>query len=202
MQLETTIAKIRELCPSFQGRVFGASSFSLITPEALKALKPETLPVCYVMTVNETPKEEQRSENSYIQEIIATVGVVIISSSIKSTSKGPSLDVRGQNAMEEIERLKLEIFKAILSWSPTDDPFSYYSYSNYDLLQVKNGLVIVELDFESSYSIDESQTRQPDELEEQMGRLNQVDMDVDVIRDDIHSPDGKIEAKARFKDLW
>lgn len=189
MKVTSTIQALRDRCPSLNKQVYGALEFTGLANK----INPKEFPAAYVFTFRETPKELQRSANSYYQDIVATVAVVVAV---------PSSDERGQNALDRVEDLKEEIFKAILSWSPTDDPQSIYEYSNFSILDNSRCPVVtfVQLEFDCTYQIGYSDTRQPIQLEEDTSELHEVQIDTDLIKDD--KPDGTIELKAQFKDLW
>ena len=188
MRISNTIKALRERCPIFGERVFGAAEFNAL-PEVIN---PETLPAAYVFTLNESPEEAQRTENYFYQEITATIAVVVLV---------PTGDERGQAGADKIEDCKEQIFKAILSWAPIDDQKAIYEYSAYNLLRIVGGVMFVQLEFICTYAINYADTRQPDELAEQVGQLESVNVDVDMIGKD-NKPDGQIDVKARFRDLW
>ena len=188
MRVSTTIKALRERCSIFNERVFGAAEFNAL-PEVIN---PESLPAAYVFTLNESPEELQRTENYFYQEITATIAVVVLV---------PTGDERGQAGADLVEDCKEQIFKAILSWSPTDDNKAIYEYSAYNLLRIVGGVMFVQLEFTCTYAINYEDTRQPDEIESQVGKLETINMDVDMIGKD-NKPDGQIDVKARFKDLW
>lgn len=210
MKVNSTIKAIRERCPSFEDRVFGMASFAQMTPEALKALKPENLPACYVLCKDETAETDQRSENSYYQKITATIAIVCLVSNQVEVEEQISTDNRGQVAAERIEDLKQELFRALLSWSPIEkDPMAIYSYDRFDVLRITPAISVFELDLICTYEIAVNSTRQPDELEENTGKFNELNATVsdefkggiDVIGQG-DKPDGQIDAQFKFKDLW
>lgn len=188
MRISNTIKALRERCPIFNERVFGAAEFNAL-PEVIN---PESVPAAYVFTLNESPEELQRTENYFYQEITATVAVVVLV---------PTGDERGQAGADLVEDCKEQIFKAILSWSPTDDNKAIYEYSAYNLLRIVGGCMFVQLEFICTYAIKYDDTRQPDEIAAQVGNFATMNMDVDMIGKD-NKPDGQIDVKAQFKDLW
>ena len=188
MRVSTTIKALRERCPIFNERVFGAAEFNAL-PEVVN---PESLPAAYVFTLNESPEEVQRTENWFYQEITATIAVVVLV---------PTGDERGQAGADFVEDCKEQIFKAILSWSPIDDNKAIYEYSAYNLLRIVGGVMFVQLEFICTYAINYEDTRQPDEIAAQVGNFATMNMDVDMIGKD-NKPDGQIDVKAHFKDLW
>ena len=201
MKVNSTIKAIRERCPSFEDRVFGMASFAQMTPEALKALKPESLPACYVLCKDETAETEQRSENSYYQKVTATISIVCLVSNQVETNEEISTDNRGQVAAERIEDLKQELFKALLSWSPIEnDPMAIYSYDRFDVLRITPALSVFELDLICTYEIEVNGTRQPDQLDEDSGRFETLDQQV-IVKDDEDS-EKQIKIHSQITDLW
>lgn len=201
MKVNSTIKAIRERCPSFEDRVFGMASFAQMTPEALKGLKPESLPACYVLCKDETAETEQRSENSYYQKITATIAIVCLVSNQVEVEEQISTDNRGQVALERLEDLKQELFKALLSWSPIEkDPMAIYSYDRFDVLRITPAVSVFELDLICIYEIEVSATRQPDQLEEDMGRFEKLDQQV-IVKDDEDS-EKQIKIHSQITDLW
>ena len=198
MRVSSTIKALRERCPSFKNRVFGAIEWT-----SLSALNPADYPAAYVFTVSENPKDLQRTENWYYQEITATIAVVIAV---------PSSDLRGQDAGDLIEDLKEEVFKAILSWAPNDDRNCVYEYSNYRVLDTGAAPKVwfVQLEFSVDYVIGYGDTRQPEDLSDlpdatgnkpTVGRLDKLYTDVDMIGDE-DKPDGIIDGKLRLKNIY
>ncbi len=190
MKVSSTIQALRERCPSFQQKIFGAAEYQNL----VNAINPEQLPAAYVFTISENPQTLQRLENSYYQEVDATIGIVLVVS---------SEDVRGQSAVDFAEDLKAEIFKAILGWAPLGDRNCTYEYSNYQLLDSSMcpAALFIQLEFSCPYVIDVDCTRIPEQLNEDTTEIHTVAVDVDMIDKD-NKPDEQIDARFRVKDLW
>lgn len=188
MRVSSTIKALRERCPSFENRVFGAMEWMTLS------VNPKEYPAAYVFTVSENPKELQGSENWYKQDVTATVAVVLAV---------PSADLRGQDGADLVEDLKEEVFKAILSWAPTDDKQCIYEYSNYRVIDnsAAPSVWFVQLEFTCDYLLSSEDTRQPIELEETTGKFDTMYTDVDMIGDD-GKPDGQIDAKLRMTGFY
>lgn len=197
MRVTSTIKAIKDRCPEFNNRVFGAAEFGQLQDNA----NPESLPSAYVFTIAEYPSEDQRSENSYQQTISADIAVVCLIDN--------RADSRGQSSADRAEDIKESLFKALLSWSPIkDDKFAFYKYSKYNILKVTPAVLAVQFEFKCEYTISEEDTRQPIELEETTGRFDELNGTltknfnggVDFIVKD--KPDDKVDAQFKFKDLW
>lgn len=189
MKVSSTIQALRERCPSFNQRVFGAAEYKNLS----NVISPEALPSAYVFTITENPQTLQRTENHYYQEIDATIAVVLAIS---------SSDVRGQSALDIADDLKNEVFVAILGWAPLGDKNCKYQYSNYQLVDntMCPAVTFVQLEFVCPYVIDVDCTRIPNQLNEDTTELHTIGIDVDMIKD--NKPDGQIDAKVVIKDLW
>lgn len=190
MDVTSTIKALRERCPSFENRIFGVASWGAFS---LDAVNPESLPAAYVVPIDENPSEAQRTANSYYQEITAAVGVVIVMNN--------EADERGQDASATAESLKKEIYKAILSWSPTDDPQAIYENPRQQTIHCDRAVLIWQLTFECTYAIGLEDTRQPDQLAEDCGNFDSMHVDVDMISSS-GAPDGKIDATVHLTDLY
>lgn len=190
MKVSSTIQALRERCPSFNTRIFGAAEYQNL----VNAINPEQLPAAYVFTISENPKVLQSLENSYYQEIDATIAIVLVVS---------SEDIRGQSALDNAEDLKEEVFKAILGWAPFGDVNCKYEYSNYQLLDSSMcpAALFIQLEFSCPYVIDVGCTRIPAQLKADTSALHSVGVDVDMISKN-DRPDGQIDAKFIMKDLW
>lgn len=191
MKVDTTIKAIRDLCPCFENRVFGAVELGQLQ---LNSVNPTNIPAAYVISAREDPQEDQCTANSYYQEIIATIDVIVL---VNNTA-----DNRGQNSANTIEEIKSSLFKALLSWSPIDDDNqAIYTYAGCSLRNLTPAVVAYDIEFNTSYVIDIEDTRQQVELNEQTGKFEYADIDVDMIADG-QKPDDQIDAKVQIKDLW
>ena len=196
MRVTSTIEAIKNRCPEFNKRVFGAAEFGQLQD----TVNPEALPSAYVFTIAEYPSEDQRSENSYHQTISADIAVVCLLDN--------RADARGQSSADKAEDIKESLFRALLSWSPIKDNFAFYKYSKFHILKVTSAVLAVQFEFKCEYTISEEDTRQPIELEESTGRFEELNGTVTenfnggvdfIVKD---KPDNKLDAQFKFKDLW
>ena len=206
MDVTSTIAAVRARCPSFSRRVFGAAEFSQLTREGVN---PEALPACYIVCTDEVPENLQATENSYYQVIEARVAVVILASNVR--------DSRGQHGHAELEKLKEEVFGAILGWSPIKiDKNAIYEYAGYKLMLNDRAVCQGQFDFRLTYAIGSGDTRipallnpdvklekgDPDLDEIPVGEFDTVEADVDIIQQPDNKPDGIKETHFQIKGLY
>ena len=190
MDVTSTIDALRERCPSLHNRVFGAAQLG----EAdLEHISPENYPAAYVMCIREDPSEPQMTENSYYQEIVATVAVALFI---------PQQDERGQASHVAAEVLKEEVFRAILGWAPDIDPQAIYEYSAMWVIMNNRELLGIQLEFDITYAIGVDDTRIPAQLEEDCGNFDTLDMSVDKIETPPGAPDGREDLHVRLTDLY
>jgi hypothetical protein len=190
MDVTSTIKALRERCNSFNNRVFGAAQLAEVD---LDHINPEAFPTAYVMCIREDPSNLQSTENSYYQEITATVAVVLLLN---------NQDERGQSSASAAEALKDEVFKAILGWAPANDPMSIYEYSSMWVLVNNRALLGIQLEFDITYAIGVDDTRIPAQLEEDCGNFDTLDMSVDKIETPPGAPDGREDLHVRLTDLY
>ena len=198
MDVTNIIRAIRARCPALGNRVFGAARFGALT-EA-QAINPQALPAVYVLCLREDADDLQRTENSYYQEITATIGVVIVASNTE--------DERGQDSAAQIETVARAVNAAILGWSPTDDKGATISFSQMSTLDMNRALLSRMYEYVCTYAIGESETWIPNGLAdggdgcsadgETVGRLDTLDLSIDKIETPPGAPDGHEDAHLRF----
>jgi len=190
MDVTSTIQALRERCPSFHNRVFGTAQMAQVD---LENINPEEHPSAYVMCIREDSDDLSVTENSYRQEVTARVAVVLLV---------PNHDERGQLASANAEQLKEEVFKAILGWSPNHDKQSIYVYEQMWVLINNRAYLGIQLEFTVIYAISAVDTRIPDQLEEDTGRFDTLDMSIDKIETPPGAPDGKEDVHMRLINLY
>ena len=102
MRLDPIIAALRRRCPSFENRFAGAAEWAGLTEDEAPAL-----PAAYVVPLAEDAGGNE-SQVGYQQTVTNTFAVIVLVSNV--------CDERGQKAFDSLEDLRLELFRAILSW--------------------------------------------------------------------------------------
>lgn len=173
MRLTPVIAALRASCPRFENRVGGAAQFKAI-PDAGK-LK---LPAAYVVP-SEDVTGEQKSQTDYWQDLTEGFSVIVVLSNER--------DEKGQWASyDAVHDVRHEIWKAVLGWTPDPDAHEI-TYAGGMLLELNRYELYYQFDFTMKYEIDESDTRQQDDLNA-LDDLKTIGIDVDFIE-----PDGETE---------
>ncbi len=190
MDVTSTIRALRERCPSFQNRVFGTAQMAQVD---LENINPAEHPSAYVMCIREDTNDVSVTENSYRQEVTARIAVVLLI---------PNQDERGQLASARAEKLKDEVFSAILGWAPAHDPNSIYVYEQMWVLVNNRAYLGIQLEFSVIYAISAIDTRIPGQLEEDCGLFDTLDMSVDKIETPPGEPDGQEDAHLRLINLY
>lgn len=150
MRMSVVIERLRAGCPSFKGRVAGASEFKPL-PETAKM----AVPSAYVMPLDDDAGE-QRSQTDYYQLVTDGFAVVVV---IANTA-----DERGQHAVDHVHDLRREIWRALLGWQPTPD-YNPVTYEGGALVEMDRARLYYQFEFSASFEIGEEDTRQWDELE-------------------------------------
>ncbi|EDV8627835.1 hypothetical protein KW669_003949 [Salmonella enterica] len=173
MRLTPVIAALRARCPRFENRVGGAAQFKAI-PDVGK-LK---LPAAYVVP-SEDVTGEQKSQTDYWQDLTEGFSVIVVLSNER--------DEKGQWASyDAVHDVRHEIWKAVLGWTPDPDAHEI-TYAGGMLLELNRYELYYQFDFTMKYEIDESDTRQQDDLNA-LDDLKTIGIDVDFIE-----PDGETE---------
>lgn len=187
MKISPIIEALRQRCPTFAGRVAGASEFKPL-PETAKM----DVPAAYVIPLDDDP-DEQRSQTDYWQTVTDAFAVVVL---LANTA-----DERGQRAVDQVDDIRAELWKALLGWQPTPD-YNGITYEGGSLLDMDRARLYYQFEFSASFEIQEEATRQWDDLE-QLPAFGGVDairdhdaaagpFGVDMI-DPGAGPDGNIE---------
>lgn len=145
MKLSNIIKTLRQLSPSFEGRIGGAAKFSAIKDAAF--LK---LPAAYVVPLDDKA-EDNKSQTDYWQDVTEGFGVIVV---LKP------LDERGQHeAYDIVEDIKVEIWRALLGLevSPAHHPIQY---DGGDLLELDRGRIFCQFNFSAVREVGFEDTRQ------------------------------------------
>lgn len=145
MKLSNIVQTLRQLSPSFEGRVGGAAEFSVIKDAAF--LK---LPAAYVVPLDDRAEDNQ-SQTDYWQDVTEGFGVIVV---LKP------LDERGQHeAYDIVEDIKTELWRALLGYEPS--PAHYpIQYDGGDLLDLDRGRIFYQFNFSAVREVGFENTRQ------------------------------------------
>jgi len=190
MDVSSTIKALRQRCSSFGGRVFGLAQMAA---KDLETINPEEHPSAYVACIREDAMDVTVTENSYRQEVSATVAVYILVA---------NQDDRAQTSAAEAEQLKEEIFKAILGWAPSDDHNSIYIYEDMQIFVNNRAFLGIQLNFSIIYALGPDDTRIPDQQAEDFGNFDTLNMSVDKIETPPGAPDGREDARVVIEHLY
>lgn len=182
MRLDPIIAALRRRCPSFENRFAGAAEWAGLTEDEAPAL-----PAAYVVPLAEDAGGNE-SRVGYLQTVTNTFAVIVLVSN--------ACDERGQKAFDSLEGLRLELFRAILSWQ--QDPPAEYSeivYSGGQVLYMDDARLAFQFEFSFETYLDLSDTWQGVDLDE-LGPLEGADIRVDCVEPSTkkNQPDNQIEA--------
>lgn len=171
MKLSPVIAELRRRCPTFSKRVYGAAEFA-----AIDASTVMQMPCAYVLPLGESAEPFQLNTN-YRQWVEQSFGVVVyVTTGANET---------GLEAYDNAEEIKLEVLKAIAGWCPTDD-VNEVIYEGTSILDLSRARLAVQLEFNVSYDIVDSETRHGVDLSELP--------DLQGVNIDLTSADGDVKA--------
>lgn len=108
IRISDYIQAIRERCPSFKGRVAGASAWAV---DALVKVEAPDLPAAYVVLENEQGGEYTLN-GEYLQNVDVSLAVIVL------VANQNNEELRGQGDLEQIDKIRGELFRGILFWSP------------------------------------------------------------------------------------
>ncbi|MDB2704912.1 hypothetical protein N9Y67_00055 [Pseudomonadota bacterium] len=146
MKLELIINEIKSHCPTFENRVSGAAEYAdLHNHSRLK------VPAAYIIPLDDEAGPI-RSKNSYTQSIVEGFAVVLVVSN--------ATDERGQAAMNAIDDLRLELWRALLGWKGVGECYERIEYNGGNLLNIDRARLDYQLEFSAALEIDSSMTRQ------------------------------------------
>ncbi len=167
MNVNVIIEALRKRCPTFQKRFAGAAEWAGLTVE-----EAPPLPAAYVVPLREDAQENE-SEVSYYQVVDNVFGVIVLVDNVS--------DVRGQGAMSELEKLKKELFFALLGWQQEPfDEFSAVVYEGGNLLYMDDARVAWQFEFSFKTFLTTMDTYQHRYLAG-LPEFQEIDGDVDKI---------------------
>lgn len=181
MKLSPIIRQIQAECPSFK-QVAGTISQELLE----KVVSQMDLPAAYIVRLDEDAEIADVTEygNEYHQELTEHFGVLVFLN---------NRDDRGQHPSDALDDLRAELFKALCGWCPSDvhDPIEYEGGT---LQKLTRDRLLYFFEFKTTTTLTKEDTWQQVAYD-RLGKFNGLSIDVDVIRDDTHRPDGKPEAR-------
>lgn len=183
MKLAPIIAQILAECPSFT-QVAGA-----LTDDLEKVISQGKLPAAYVVRLDEDGEILEDMGNECYQEITEYFAVVLI---LKNNDPD-----RGQEAADQLDDLRAELFKALLRWCP-DEAHDKIEYTGGSLVALTRDRLIYSYQFKTFTTVQKEDTWQQVAYE-RMGPFKGVDIDVDEIGPREHKPDGTPEARIKIE---
>lgn len=173
MKLSPIISEIREHCPVFERRVYGASRFAVID-----ASTDMDMPCAYVVPLGEST-EDAFTDTQYQQNADQDFGVCVYVS--------VEDDEQGKDAFDTAEDIKLELLSAIAGWEP--EGASPITYQGHSILDLNRARLVVQFEFALPYMLTWQDVRQGADYMS-MDDFLRVGVDIDEA-----VPDGRIEAK-------
>lgn len=178
MKLSPIVAALRARCPTLENRVGAAAQWA-----AVRESTNPILPAAFVIPLSEQA-DEQAAQAGFYQEIECAFAVLIVVSICEDES--------GAQAVEALDDLQREVFRAILGWRPGDD-VDRVQYEGGTLIQLDRSRLVYQLDFKYGAALDRSDSWIP-ERDDRMDMFSRLGIDVDFIDPSpIGRPDGKIE---------
>lgn len=172
MNLTPIIEQIQKYCPTFKV-VAGAAEVNIDKKVSV------SLPAAFVVMLDESGEPVETEGNEYLQEITENFAVMVVLDNQK--------DRRGQSAIEQLDSLRAELFKAIVNWCP-DQYHDEIRFNRGYLVQMHPDLIYYAYEFMTYTTINKSDTWQQ-VMYDSLGPLKTVHADIDV-----QPTDGRIEA--------
>jgi len=197
MRLTPLIRQMRERCPSFERRVFGALDW-----DPTKEVSKADMPAAYVVVLGDDA-DPSPSQNVIQQVVRETVDVCV---------EVFNVDERGQSAADALHDLRAELWRALVGFKPgvDGDPLQYDSS---DLMVINRSKAVYRFRFYTEFQLGRNIARPGEPVppaetwQEQvldgLPLLQGVDMNVDFIDPMVDhnlsptGPDGRIEIQTR-----
>ena len=155
LHLNEIIKALRERCPSFGGRVAGASQWAV---DRLSEVEDPDYPAAYVVLENEQGGEVTIN-GQYNQHVDVSFAVIVM------VGNQDREDLRGQNTLEQIDSIRGELFKALLFWSPAERLLEKIVFDGAECILLDPARMAYRFDFKTQYRLDSSDTRQQKDYE-------------------------------------
>lgn len=151
MNLDLVITQLRRYCPDLGGRVAGAADYQ----KGLSTQVWMAAPAAYVI-----PLEEEAAPspdlNGLQQIVTERIGIVVQYDS--------SADRRGQEAVSNLDEMRLAIFRAVLNWNPHPDRAARgLFYMGGQTLDLDRARLFYQLEFGQEVTITDLDGWQPPE---------------------------------------
>lgn len=157
MNYSLIIAHLRQRCPTFVQRVGGAAEFKDLREKTTLAM-----PHAFVMPLDETVGD-QTSQNGYRQLLHESFAVVVILSN--------AADERGQTSSNQLDAVRLELWKALLAWAPEEQPdpvercYDPISYEGGNVIKLTREALFYQFEFGADFHIGVEHTYQKVDLD-------------------------------------
>ncbi len=182
MKISPIIAQIQAECPSFT-QVAGA-----LTDDLEMAISQAKLPAAYVVRLDEDGEILEDMGNECYQEITEYFAVLVILN---------NQDPRAQQAADQLDDIRAELFKALLRWCP-DAAHDKIEYTGGSLVTLTRDRLIYSYQFKTFTTVQKDDAWQQ-VAHERMGPFKGVDINVDEIGPREHKPDGTPEARIKIE---
>lgn len=188
MNLNIIIAQLKQRAPLFSGGTVGGAAKFEILPEAANL----RMPAAYVLPLDEQP-QDQVSKNGYQQLVREGFAVVV--------ALDNGADERGQTAAQNLDAVRLALFKALLGFQAAVD-YDAIAFEGGQLLHLDRKRMYYQFEFSVDYAISTEDTWIPDRNAE-LPDFEGLDITVDAIDPydrnlASHGPDGRPEAKLQI----
>lgn len=173
LHLNEIIEAVRVECPSFEGRVAGASQWAV---DRLMDVEDPDYPAAYVVLENEQGGDAT-TNGEYDQLVDVSFAVIVL------VGNQDSEDHRGQNTLEQIDRIRGELFKAILFWSPAERQLGKIVFDGAECILLDPARMAYRFDFKTQYRLGSSDTRQQKDYESYPDfQVNDLELNGDQIK--------------------
>lgn len=173
MNLKPIIEQIQNYCPSFKS-VSGAAEINLDKKASV------ALPAAFVVMLDETGETVETEGNDYLQEITESFAVLVVLDN--------QTDERGQDAMDLLDPIRAELFKALVNWCP-DEFHDEIRFNRGYLTQMNGDQLFYAYEFYTYTTLAKEDTWQQ-VMYESLGPLKKVHSGIDL-----QPTDGRIEAE-------
>ena len=173
MNLKPVIEQIQNLCPSFKS-VSGSAEIDLDKKASV------SLPAAFVVMLDETGETVELEGNEYTQEITESFAVLVVLDN--------RTDDRGQDAMDWLDSIRAELFKALVNWCP-DEVHDEIRFNRGYVSQMNADQLFYVYEFDTYTTLTKEDTWQQ-VMYESLSPIKKMHADIDLV-----PKDGRIEAE-------